>query len=187
MKRTFCLIAAVLLLFSSCQTKRALLTRDYYREEALLENIAQAIETNNVDGLLSVFSVQAKTDSAVMEDEIRQFMIDFSDEEITWKDNGLSSRSYDYDGTVLEETMASYDLYAGDVKYTAFLIWWSSYDRVEREDLQARLGVYTLRIVEENDYAEQYEQLHYSRMEIPGVYYKPTRLYENNRHKSVAF
>ncbi len=177
MKRTVCFIAAVLLLFSSCQTKRALLAQDYYREEALLEELSSAIESEDTDALVNMFSQNAIKEADDLTSQIEQFFQDLPDGEVAWNKQALSSRGYDHDGEVLDEVMASYDLYIGEESYVVFMIRWESDYRVEGAEALGKIGIYTLRIVEENDYAEQYEQLHYSRMAIPGVYYKPSRLY----------
>ncbi len=177
MKRTICFLVAMLLLFSSCQTKRALLAQDYYREQALLEELSSAIESEDAEALVSLFSQKAINEADDPIAQVEQVFQDLPDGEVTWNDLASSSSGYDHDGEVLDEVMASYDLHIGEESYVAFMIRWESDHRVYGAEAREKLGIYTLRIVEESDYAEQYEQLHYSRMEIPGVYYKPSRLY----------
>ena len=177
MKRILCLIFATVVLFASCQTKRALLASDYYREEALLNDLTTAIEQRDSNALLDAFSQEAIEDAEDITAQIEQFFSDFPNGPVLWNDISSNSRSYDRDGENLIKIMASYELYIGEKTYTVFMIRWESDYRVTDEKALKKIGIYTLRIVEEKDYSEQYEQLHYSRMEIPGVYYKPSRLY----------
>ncbi len=180
MKRVFCCVLGIVLLclsLCSCQTKRSLLAHDYYQEEALLNNIMQAIETNDSDALLSVFSKQAITESPQIEAEIKQFLKDFPNGKFTWENQAGGSRDYEHGDVVIEKIHSKYEISLSDNTYILLLIRWNTNDDVTDSELQDKIGVYTMRMIDSADYQEQFDSLYAASLEIPGVYYKPSRLY----------
>ncbi len=180
MKKVFCCVLGIMLLclsLCSCQTKRNLLAHAYYQEEALLNNIIQAIETNDSDALLSVFSKQAITESPQIEAEIEQFLKDFPDERLTWDRIAEGSEGSNSSGVMIDKIYSKYDISSSSGTYTLALIRWSAYREVTDPEFRDTIGVYTMRMIDSADYQEQFDSLYDASLEIPGVYYKPSRLY----------
>lgn len=80
---------------------------------------------------------------------------------------------YDTESTLTSKTKKSkkiinwYEVYGDKNNYTIFFVEWAE-DTFDKDNV----GLYTLRIIEEKDFDEQF--MEHSKMEIAGIYYNPT-------------
>ncbi len=178
MKRIVALIAVfvMLLMFSSCAAEKNMkiselfMDKDQVASDNRIKYIIKSIEDNNSSALMSMFSGQAGEDAGSLSDSIQCFLDSFDDHGLVWESNAgpMVEEAVDY-GIKTKKITNWYNVSGTKKNYIFFFVEWLR-DDTNNENV----GVYTLRIMEEEDIEEQF--IKYDRMEIPGIYYNPGNL-----------
>lgn len=115
-----------------------------------------------------MFSLTAKNDAANLEEEIDCFFENFDDSNLRIEENA-GPIVYDdtENGHKSKKIINWYEVYAEKTNYTIFFVVW-----IEDTFDKGNVGLYTLRVIEEKDFDEQF--IEHDKMEIAGIYYNPT-------------
>lgn len=133
-----------------------------------ITDIIYAIEQKDSDKLISMFSITAKNDTEDLEEQAKLFIEKFDDSNLNIQDNA-GPIVYDdtENGKKSKKIINWYEVYGDNNNYTIFFVEWAE-DTFDKDNV----GLYTLRIIEEKDFNEQF--MEHSKMEIAGIYYNPT-------------
>lgn len=133
-----------------------------------ITDIIYAIEQKDFDKLISMFSITAKNDTENLEEQAESFIKKFDDSNLKIQDNA-GPIVYDdtENGKKTKKIINWYEVYGEKNNYTIFFVEWA-----EDTSNNDAVGLYSLRIIEEKDFDEQF--IEHEKMEIAGIYYNPT-------------
>ncbi len=132
-----------------------------------IESIIKSIETRDASALIELFSVNAKRDSSDFDKQISDFFSIFHDNNFTIEENSGPIVYNETDNGEKTKKMINWYEIHGQKDYTIYFIEW-----IEDTRCKENIGLYTLRIIENKDYDEQF--IGDDEMEIAGIYYNPT-------------
>ncbi len=142
--------------------------KDQAISDQRMDEIINIVNEKKTDDLIAIFSVEARNESKTLREDVEVFFEQFKGTELLWEDNDgpIVYESNDY-GIKRKKIINWYEVFSiqGE-KYTFFFVEW-----VVDEKNSDKEGVYTLRVINEEDLEKQFYE--HSRMEIPGLYYKP--------------
>ena len=133
----------------------------------IIAEIVQAIEEKNTEKLIDMFSAKARKAQNI-EEQAKDFFEKFNDNKLTLEDNaGPIVYDNTENGNKNKKIINWYDVQGQNNKYTIFFVNWSE-DSADSDNI----GLYTLRIINEKDFGEQF--IEHDKMEIAGIYYNPS-------------
>ena len=167
-------LSIILIFFTLCSCEKVGNSTTIFKDEDknfsdnLIANIVEIIEKKDSNKLTELFSSDAKKDAVNLEDEIDCFFFFFSDSNIKIEENaGPIVYDGNENGQKSKKIINWYEVYAEKNSYTIFFVAW-----VENTFDKEKVGLYTLRVIEEKDFDEQF--IEHDKMEIAGIYYNPT-------------
>ena len=140
---------------------------DKETSDKIITEIVQVIEEKNTEKLIDMFSVKARKAQNI-EEQAKDYFEKFNDNKLTLEDNA-GPIVYDNaeNGNKSKKIINWYDIQGQNNKYTIFFVSWSE-DTTDSDNI----GLYTLRIINEKDFEEQF--IEHDEMEIAGIYYNPS-------------
>ncbi len=174
------LLCSALLCLSACGvaeeeifTRGDYMTQSYNRQNDCINTIVTALENNDSETLLSLFSASAVQEVPTLQDDIAVLLADFPDGELRW-DNDHSSETSSSENFVTRcRNEVSVDVYCGEARFSVHFsdIYYLGVDKAPSDE-----GLCSLYIIEEAD--EQTQFITALTLRNPGVHYRPSRLYE---------
>ena len=135
--------------------------------ETRIEEIFDMLEMKDRERLSDLFSQVAKTNSHSFDEDIKTFFDQFDDTELSYdKDEAYTVDDGTESGKYFKKITVWYHVTGKKAKYRFFFVEW-----VKNESDPQTIGLYTLRIVREEDAEDQF--INHDQMELPGVYFHP--------------
>ncbi len=161
----------VLLTLCSCVGKdydnKTIADNDKKLSDDRIASILKVIETKDTENLNKMFSEKAQINAIDFEKEVEAFFEKFDDTGLTFEDNaGPIVYDNTENGKKSKKLISWYDIRGEKTNYTIFFVEW-----IEDAFSKENVGLYTLRIIEEKDFDEQF--IEHDKMEIAGIYYNP--------------
>ena len=173
MKYMYKLLSIVLIILSLCSCigkgddSKKLNNNDKKISDNRIVSILNIIETKDSETLKNLFSEKAQKDAINFEEEIESFFDKFDDTNLKFEDNaGPIVYDNTENGKKSKKIINWYDINGEKNNYIIFFVEWS-----EDTFLKENVGLYTLRIIEEKDFENQF--IEHDKMEIAGIYYNP--------------
>lgn len=161
-------IFLVLILCSCGREKVKMFDNDKEISDKCMKDIILAIEEKDSDKIFSMFSAKAKNDNNCISEGISVFLDKFNDNNLVFEENpGPVAYEEVESGQKAKKIVNWYDVTGENTNYIFFFVEW-----IEDTENPGNVGLYTLRIIEEKDYEEQYT--YHDKMETAGLYYNPS-------------
>ena len=165
-------IIFIFLFLCSCEKNEnnmnMFIDKDKKYSDELIENIVETIKKKDSDKMKDMFSLTAKKKAVNFEKQVDCFFENFNDSNLRIEDNA-GPITYDdtENGLKSKKIINWYEVHGGKNNYKIFFVAW-----IENTFDKENVGLYALRVVEEEDYDKQF--IEYNKMEIAGIYYNPT-------------
>ena len=134
----------------------------------IMNSIIESIEEKDIEKMLGMFSVKAKNEAQNIEEQTKKLFEKFNDNNLKFEENaGPIVYDNTEGGNKSKKIINWYNVQGQNGKYTIFFVYQAE-DTADNDNI----GLYTLRIIHEKDFEEQFTE--HDEMEIAGIYYNPS-------------
>ena len=134
----------------------------------IMNSIIESIEEKDTEKMLGMFSVKAKNEAQNIEEQTKKLFEKFNDNNLKFEENaGPIVYDNTEGGNKSKKIINWYNVQGQNGEYTIFFVYWAE-DTADNDNI----GLYTLRIIHEKDFEEQFTE--HDEMEIAGIYYNPS-------------
>ncbi len=141
---------------------------DKSKSDERIKGIIVAIEQQDSEKLIAMFSAKSKNDAKNLKEQVKSFCESFDDKNLSFEDNAGPVVYEDIEkGEKIKKLVNWYTVMGAKGNYTFFIVEYTE-DTLDK----ANVGLYTLRVIKECDFENQF--IEHDKMEIPGLFYAPT-------------
>ena len=168
-KRAISLLMLCAVLVCCCGCNRNLSNdRSKKTSDNIMNSIIESIEEKDTEKMLGMFSVKAKNEAQNIEEQTKKLFEKFNDNNLKFEENaGPIVYDNTEGGNKSKKIINWYNVQGQNGKYTIFFVYQAE-DTADNDNI----GLYTLRIIHEKDFEEQFTE--HDEMEIAGIYYNPS-------------